>query len=203
MPKLTGCPAQSFGFDYGFVVISPPADVLLDEGRYRTMPPFIEVLEIPGHSSGHVVYVWKGTKPDRFWRRRAVCRAGHRPESRIFLTAASRNWARGIHRKLFTMPDDTLVLPGHGDPTTIGDEKRSNPFVGRPRLARLSRIRSRNSRLQCWPASSVQQLARRLGEQARRGGPESSRILTLASCKLASPSWGLWPSVKRLCTHWS
>jgi glyoxylase-like metal-dependent hydrolase (beta-lactamase superfamily II) len=40
--------------------------------------------------------------------------------------------ARGIHRHLFTLPDDTIVLPGHGDPTTVGAEKRNNPFVGAP-----------------------------------------------------------------------
>jgi glyoxylase-like metal-dependent hydrolase (beta-lactamase superfamily II) len=27
------------------------------------------------------------------------------------------------------LPDDTLVYPGHGPVTTVGDEKRSNPFV--------------------------------------------------------------------------
>ena len=37
-----------------------------------------------------------------------------------------------IHHKLFTLPDDTVVLPGHGPPTTIGREKQSNPFVGVP-----------------------------------------------------------------------
>jgi glyoxylase-like metal-dependent hydrolase (beta-lactamase superfamily II) len=37
---------------------------------------------------------------------------------------------RAIHDKLFTLPDDTIVLPGHGPQTTIGHEKRANPFVG-------------------------------------------------------------------------
>jgi glyoxylase-like metal-dependent hydrolase (beta-lactamase superfamily II) len=35
-----------------------------------------------------------------------------------------------IDDQLFTLPDDTIVLPGHGPQTTIGDEKRWNPFVG-------------------------------------------------------------------------
>lgn len=34
-----------------------------------------------------------------------------------------------VHEKLFVLPDDTRVLPGHMGPTTIGQEKRSNPFV--------------------------------------------------------------------------
>lgn len=34
-----------------------------------------------------------------------------------------------IQKKLYPLPDATKVLPGHGPPTTIGIEKRSNPFV--------------------------------------------------------------------------
>jgi len=34
-----------------------------------------------------------------------------------------------IRGKLFALPDDTLVLPGHMDATVIGDEKKYNPFV--------------------------------------------------------------------------
>ncbi len=36
---------------------------------------------------------------------------------------------RSIREKLYTLPDDTVVTPGHGDETSIGREKRSNPFV--------------------------------------------------------------------------
>jgi len=36
---------------------------------------------------------------------------------------------RSIREKLYTLPDETTVLPGHGPPTTIGQEKRTNPFV--------------------------------------------------------------------------
>lgn len=37
--------------------------------------------------------------------------------------------AASIRDRLYTMPDETRVLPGHGPETTIGREKRSNPFV--------------------------------------------------------------------------
>jgi hydroxyacylglutathione hydrolase len=36
---------------------------------------------------------------------------------------------RGIKEKLFPLGDDVTVLPGHGPPTTIGEERRTNPFV--------------------------------------------------------------------------
>ena len=39
---------------------------------------------------------------------------------------------RSIRRVLFSFPDDTVIYPGHGEPTTIGKEKSTNPFlVGR------------------------------------------------------------------------
>jgi glyoxylase-like metal-dependent hydrolase (beta-lactamase superfamily II) len=37
-----------------------------------------------------------------------------------------------IRRKLFALPDETLVICGHGPSTTIGEERRLNPFVGGP-----------------------------------------------------------------------
>lgn len=36
-----------------------------------------------------------------------------------------------IHARLMVLPDDTRVLPGHGPVTTIGEERRSNPFLRR------------------------------------------------------------------------
>ena len=36
---------------------------------------------------------------------------------------------RSIRTKLFTLPDDTVVIPGHGPTTTIGREKRENPYL--------------------------------------------------------------------------
>jgi len=34
-----------------------------------------------------------------------------------------------IRRRLYTLPDELRVIPGHGEETTIGREKRGNPFV--------------------------------------------------------------------------
>ena len=48
----------------------------------------------------------------------------------LLLGVAGPLLLRGIRTKLFTLPDDTVVHPGHGGPTTVGAEKRDNPFVG-------------------------------------------------------------------------
>jgi glyoxylase-like metal-dependent hydrolase (beta-lactamase superfamily II) len=37
-----------------------------------------------------------------------------------------------IRDKLFVLPDDTIVYPGHGPMTTIGEEKQDNPFLYDP-----------------------------------------------------------------------
>ena len=44
-------------------------------------------------------------------------------DSRLLLTS--------IRDKLFTLPPETEVYPGHGEPTTIGEEQETNPYVGR------------------------------------------------------------------------
>ena len=44
-------------------------------------------------------------------------------------TGSMSQLVRSIKDRLFVLPDETLVLPGHGDETTIGHEKMYNPFV--------------------------------------------------------------------------
>jgi glyoxylase-like metal-dependent hydrolase (beta-lactamase superfamily II) len=41
----------------------------------------------------------------------------------------SRAILRSIKSRLYGLPEDTLVIPGHGPETTIGDERATNPFV--------------------------------------------------------------------------
>jgi len=46
-----------------------------------------------------------------------------------FPTSDGPTLMRSIHEQLMTLPDDTRVLPGHGPETTIGRERRENPFL--------------------------------------------------------------------------
>lgn len=117
--------------DFGFPIVSPPADALVSEGdRYEAAGMAFEVLEIPGHSSGHVVFLWRGDKPAVVFGG-DVLFAGSIGRT-DFPDGSFEQLASGIWMKLFSLPDDTIVLPGHGEPTTIGQEKRTNPFVGAP-----------------------------------------------------------------------
>jgi len=47
-----------------------------------------------------------------------------------FPGCSHRQLINSIEKKLMTLPDETIVYPGHGPQTTIGDERRANPFLG-------------------------------------------------------------------------
>ena len=46
-----------------------------------------------------------------------------------FPTGSAKEIVESITGKLFALPDDTMVYPGHGDPTVIGREKQYNPVA--------------------------------------------------------------------------
>jgi glyoxylase-like metal-dependent hydrolase (beta-lactamase superfamily II) len=41
----------------------------------------------------------------------------------------SRDLLHSIHTRLMPLPENTLVIPGHGEATTLGEERESNPFL--------------------------------------------------------------------------
>ena len=124
-------PELNLSAAFGLALISPPADRTLREGeRFEAAGLELEVLETPGHSIGHIVLVCRQTQPWRVFGG-DVLFAGS--IGRTDFPDGDFDALRcAIHEKLFTLPDDTMVLPGHGPETTIGREKRTNPFVGAP-----------------------------------------------------------------------
>ena len=108
---------------------SPPADYLVVDGdAYEAAGLTLEVLEIPGHSIGHVVYVWKAGDPWVVFGGDVLFQGSVGRTD--FPDGDTQQLFAAIRAKLFVMPDETIVLPGHGSATTIGEEKRFNPFVG-------------------------------------------------------------------------
>jgi glyoxylase-like metal-dependent hydrolase (beta-lactamase superfamily II) len=114
---------------FGRAITSPAADRTVRTGDRVSAAGFdLEVYEIPGHSVGHVIFVWKGVSP-------YLAFVG----DVIFLGSVGRTdfydgdfdqLASGIRTRIFSLPEDTILLPGHGAKTTVGVERSSNPFVG-------------------------------------------------------------------------
>lgn len=112
----------------GVSVISPPADILVREGQTIDVIGLSwEVREIPGHSPGHVVYVWKAGSPPVVLGGDVIFAGGI---GRVdFPGGDGQLLIAGIREKLYCLPDETVILPGHGPTTTVGDEKATNPFT--------------------------------------------------------------------------
>jgi len=128
--KLTD-PDLNLSAAFGLPITSPPADHTLTEGeRFTAAGVELHVFAAPGHSSGHIVFLCKQCAPWRVFGGDVLFRGSIGRHD--FPDGDFDALRRAIHDKLFTLPDDTIVHPGHGPDTTIGHEKRTNPFVGAP-----------------------------------------------------------------------
>lgn len=124
-------PAGNLSGPFGFLVRSPPADRLLVDGETLDLAGFrIAVDEIPGHSIGHVVFRILDCAPPVVFAGDVLFREGIGRTD--FPDGSFESLASGIRSRLFTLPDETVVFPGHGDQTTVGHERRHNPFVDDP-----------------------------------------------------------------------
>lgn len=127
-PMLTDAMLNLSG-QWGFNIISPPADVLVaDEQVIEYAGLRLEVREAPGHSPGHVVYVVHESDPPVVLGGDVLFAGGVGRTD--FPGGSFAQLEASIRAKLWPLPDAAVVLPGHGPPTTVGEEKRSNPFVG-------------------------------------------------------------------------
>jgi len=102
------------------------ADQFLNEGDVvKFGNTSMEVIHVPGHSPGHVVFYCK--KQD-FLMAGDVLFYGS--IGRTDLPGGDYNTLISkIKQKLFKLPDNTKVYSGHGPETTLGFEKKSNPFL--------------------------------------------------------------------------
>ena len=121
-------PWKNLSAMFGTPITSPPADQLVKEGDVIEFAGIrLEVLEIPGHSPGHVVFIYRESPLIVFGGDVLFQGSIGRTD---FPGGSHTQLLKGIRTKLFTLPEDTMVYPGHGDRTTTGEEKRYNPFVG-------------------------------------------------------------------------
>lgn len=114
--------APSYGF-YDFT--HQPPDAYLEEGDVVTFGnQSLSVIFVPGHSPGHVAF---------YDEKNRILIGG----DVLFYNSIGRSDLPGgnheqlinsIHSKLFVLPDQVRVYPGHGPETTIGFEKKTNPF---------------------------------------------------------------------------
>ena len=104
---------------------SPPADVILDEGQVLILGEIeLKVLHTPGHSPGSICLyseeegvLFDGDVLFNMGMGRYDLPGG---DYRVLMESIQR---------LLALPDETTVYPGHGPATTIGRERRSNPFL--------------------------------------------------------------------------
>lgn len=127
-PKLTD-PHANLSAQLGGAVISPTADRLVAQGDTVDMGGWvIKVLDAPGHSEGHVVYLVDDPPNVSLFSGDVLFQGSIGRTD--FPDGDMATLVRSIHDTLFALPDDTVVYSGHGGPTTIGVEKQCNPFVG-------------------------------------------------------------------------
>lgn len=115
--------APQMGFNYD---VSPiPLEFLQEAGTIRCGAEELEMIFVPGHSPGHLCF---------YHRKQGFIIGG----DTLFLNSIGRTdlpggnheqLLRNIREKLFSLPGETVVYPGHGPHTTIGFEKQNNPFL--------------------------------------------------------------------------
>jgi glyoxylase-like metal-dependent hydrolase (beta-lactamase superfamily II) len=116
---------RSFGFELEIEPAQP--DFLIEETPSRDFLGLqFQVLEVPGHCPGSLCFFLPNDQlligGDALFA--GSIGRGDLPGGDIDLLVHE------IRKKLFPLGDEVTVLPGHGPPTKIGTERRTNPFVG-------------------------------------------------------------------------
>lgn len=112
---------------WGLTVAQPGApDYFVAEGDHIEVGEVqLDVLETPGHAPGHVSFY--SAKNDVLFDGDVLFKGSI---GRTDLPGANANeLMRTLSEKILVLPDETRVLSGHGQPTTVGAERRTNPFL--------------------------------------------------------------------------
>ncbi|MBC8384736.1 MAG: MBL fold metallo-hydrolase [Candidatus Cloacimonetes bacterium] len=123
--EMLTSPHLNFSSSIGYNLVSPKADIILKDGAtIKFGNKEIEIIHTPGHTKGGIcVYVDNLL----FCGDTLFCDSIGRTD----LPGGNfEDIKKSIREKLFILPEDTIVFPGHGPQTTIGHEKNENPFVG-------------------------------------------------------------------------
>ncbi len=109
---------------FGPPILSPGADRLLEDNEEIEFGgQTIKVLHTPGHSPGGCSLLIENHlfSGDALFKM-SIGRTD-------FPKASHERLMRGIIDKILSLPEETIVYPGHGPTTTVGEEKRNNPFI--------------------------------------------------------------------------
>ena len=115
------------GVDLEFEPVA--ADVWLAEGdRFEALGEAVEVRHVPGHCAGNVLFYLPGFGAHGSAFVGDAIFAGS--VGRTDLPGGSfEELERSIRTRIYTLPDETALYPGHGGPTTVATEKATNPYV--------------------------------------------------------------------------
>ena len=116
---------------WGFSVPEPalPTDLLEHGVTYDFDGLAVEVRHSPGHSLGSVCLIIEGEEVKHAFVGDVLFAGG---VGRTDLPNSGGSWPllkKSIEEQLLTLPDNTIVYPGHGPTTTIGREKQTNPYL--------------------------------------------------------------------------
>jgi hydroxyacylglutathione hydrolase len=117
---------QSYASNYGFPGYqATEADQLLTEGaKHQIGDTSFTILFVPGHSPGHIALYFE--KENKLISGDVLF---YESIGRTDLPGGNQSMLlESIRRKLYQLPDQVEIFPGHGPVTTIGHEKEFNPF---------------------------------------------------------------------------
>lgn len=124
-PILENADLNASSSMYGRGYTFSGAEYVSDGSRLEIAGMTAEVIATPGHTAGGCCYYFRKEKV-LFSGDTLFCASVGRTD---LPTGNGSRLIRSIREKLFILPDETRVFPGHMDETTIGYEKKYNPFA--------------------------------------------------------------------------